>query len=118
VNQALLYQSFILAPRATYRSQFPGMLQAWGSWSINPAVFTDRLIAAAGSLRGMSDIITGSNANQQATNARVNEAWSDYIRDQSTWTNPNDGNRFKVPNTNATPTVGGVPLQPVPLGDL
>ena len=117
-NQAMFYQSFIVAPHATYRTQLPAMLQAWGTWSISPDVFTKRLLAAAQSMRGISDIITGSNANTQATNARVSTAWSDMMRDQGTWSNPNDGTRYKVSNTVTNPVVNGTALEPVPLRDL
>lgn len=120
-NQALFYQSSIVAPTETYRSQFPGMLRAWKTWSINPGVFQERLVAAAESMRGMSDIITGSNANRQSTYAKVNEAWSDYIRDQSTWSNPTTGNQYKLPNNvtnDAIPMQNGVSLEPVPLSGL
>lgn len=122
VNQALLYQSYISAPTANYRSQFPGMLRAWGTWSVNPSVFQERLLAAAASMRGMSDIITSSNANTQQAYARVNDAWSDYIRDQGTWSNPSDGNQYKVSNTltngGGIPMVNGVALQPVSVSGL
>ena len=98
------------------------MLKAWGTWSINPSVFTERLMAAAQSMRGMNDIITSTDANRQETYAKVNEAWSDVIRDQGTWSNPTTGTHYKVSNglTNngGIPMVNGTPLEPVPLGNL
>ena len=121
-NQAVFYQSFISASTATYRSQFPGMMRAWGTWSVNPGVFQERLTAAAQSMRGMSDIITSAHTSNDQTNARVSEAWGDYMRDQSTWANPDSGARYKVSNTltngGGVPSVNGVPLQPVPLSGL
>lgn len=121
VNQAMLYVSYIEASEATYRQEFPGMLRAWGSWSVNPSVFTQRLMAAAQSMRGMDDIIISSNAYHEKVNDQVSEAWSDVFRDQGTWENPETGNRYKLPNsfTNlGTPTQDGVELNAVPLGDL
>jgi hypothetical protein len=122
INQALLYMTYMAAPTESYRKHFPGMLRAWGTWSVNPEVFRQRLTAAAQSMRGMSDIITGVDARRQETYARVNQAWGDYIRDETTWANPDTGARYKVSNalTNGggIPTQNGVALQPVPLGDL
>jgi len=122
VNQALLYMSFIAAPRESYRAQFPGMLAAWGTYGVNADVFKGRLMAAAQSMRGMSDIISGVNANQQQTSVKVNEAWSDYIRDQTTWSNPNTGAQYKISNTytnsGGIPMQNGVALQAVPLSNL
>jgi len=121
-NQALFYQSFIMAPSETYKTQFPGMLQAWATYSVESSVLQSRLMAAARSMKGMSDIISGVNADRQASGARVNEAWSDYIRDQETWQNNATGARYKISNaaTNhgGIPVDNGVVLQPVPLGDL
>lgn len=122
INQAMYYQSFIAAPSATYRSQFPGMMKAWGTWSINPGVFQERLMAAMQSMRGMSDIITSGHANREQSEARVFEAWSDCMRDQTTWGHPDTGAHYKVSNvlTNdgGTPYVGDVALQAVPLSGL
>jgi hypothetical protein len=122
VNQAVLYMSYMAAPDTSYKSQFPGMLAAWGTWSVNPAVFKERLMAAAQSLRGMSDIITSSYNYSQSVNAKVNEAWSDVMRDRGTWENPDNGNRYKISNvyTNngAILTENGTQLVPVPLSDL
>ncbi len=122
VNQALFYQSYINSSPAHYRTQFPAMLQAWGTYSINPAVFKERLMAAAASLRGMSEIITSGGQSNAAVNTKVSEAWSDYMRDKGTWSDPSTGGRYKVDNTltngGGTPTVNGVALEPVALGDL
>lgn len=121
-NLGFLYMSFIAAPHSSYRTQFPAMLEAWKTWSINPKVFQERLMAAANSLKGMSDIISGSNANTQATNARVSEAWSDVMRGQTTWDNKDNGNRYKISNTytdgGGIPMENGTVLQQVPLQDL
>lgn len=120
-NQGLFYQSFIAATPENYRTQFPAMIAAWGTYSINPSVFTERLIATAQSMRGMSDLIT-SNTSRQQSSAKVNEAWSDLIRDQSTWRDTTTGERYKIPDSltdsGGIPMQNGVALEPVPLHDL
>ena len=121
INQALFYQSYMVAHSDTYRTQLPAMIQAWSTYNISSSVFRERMMAAAQSMRGVNDIITGSYDNQQKTYARVNEAWSDYIRDQGTWSNPNDGSRYKISNNalgGGIPMQNGTVLEPVPLGDL
>ncbi len=121
-NQALFYQSFLNASPETYRTQFPAMLKAWGTYSINSAVFQERLTAAANSMRGMSDIMQSVNDNRQVTSARGNAAWDDYIRDETTWGKGETGRRYKVDNAQTNdgsiPTENGVPLQPIPLSEL
>jgi hypothetical protein len=121
-NLGILYMSFIGAPQSSYRTQFPAMLAAWKTWSINPGVFQERILSAAKTMRGMSDIITGSYNNAQATNARVSEAWSDVIRGKNTWENPDTGDRYKISteytNGGGIPMENGTLLQLVPLKDL
>ena len=98
------------------------MLQAWATYSVSASVLQGRLMAAAESMRGVSDIITSTNANRQQVYAKVNEAWDDVIRDQGTWSNPTTGARYKVSNSltddGGIPMQNGVALEPVPLGNL
>lgn len=121
INQALFYQSYMVAHSDTYRTQLPAMIQAWSTYNISSSVFRERMMAAAESMRGINDIITGSYENQQKTYAKVNEAWGDYIRDQGTWGNPATGARYKIGNNElggGIPMQNGTVLEPVPLSDL
>jgi len=120
-NQALFYQSFLNAAPESYRTQFPAMLAAWGTYSINSAVFRERLMAAAQSMRGMSDIMQSADNYRQKTESKVSEAWDGYIRDEGTWRNPDTGSRYKLPTSMTNqgfPEQNGKPLEPVPLADL
>jgi len=120
-NQALFYQSFINAAPESYRAQFPAMLAAWGTYSVNSAVFRQRLTAAAESMRGMSDIMQSANDYRQTTESKVSKAWDDYIRDEGVWRNPDTGTRYRLPTSmtnRGVPEEDGKPLNPVPIADL
>jgi hypothetical protein len=120
-NQALFYQSFINAAPESYRVQFPAMLAAWGTYSINSAVFRQRLMAAAESMRGMSDIMQSANDYRQTTESKVSKAWDDYVRDEGVWRNPDTGTRYRLPTSmtnRGVPEEDGKPLEPVPIADL
>ncbi|MCL6528021.1 MAG: hypothetical protein K6T57_14215 [Thermaceae bacterium] len=83
-NALLFYLSYIAAPPQVFPQIFPTALQMWGSWSINPAVFTQRLMAAAQSMRETSEIITRSYNDRSRAYDSINKGWSQYIRDTAT----------------------------------
>lgn len=94
-NAMIFYQSFVYAPAEVFPRVLPTALQTWASWSVNPAVFTERLMAAAQSMRGTSEIISGVNADRSRAYASINEGWSEYFRDLAT-AEDNNGNRSQV----------------------
>jgi len=117
--QGILYMSYAVAPSRVFKESLPGMWASWQSWGINDAVFRERLNSAVSSMRETGEILTGSNRNQQDTYARVNNAWSNYIRDESIWRDPTDPNtHYRVPNA-ALPADGNMGrLEAVPLKDI
>jgi len=122
-NQAVFYQSFINASPQTYRTQFPAMMAAWGTYGINPEVLHRRLTAAAESMRGMSDIMQSADDYRQETESKVSKAWDDTIRDEGLWRDPDKPSiRYRLPTseTNQGPptTESGKPLEQVPIADL
>jgi len=83
-NAMLFYQSFVYAPAQVFPRILPTALQTWASWSINPAVFTQRLMAAAQSMRETGDIITSGYNERSRAYDSINKGWDQYIRDTAT----------------------------------
>ena len=78
------YMSNIAAPRERFSQDFPTMWAMWKSWSVNPAVFRERMDAALQSMRETHRLIQETNANTQRTYDRVNHAWDQTIRGVTT----------------------------------
>jgi len=83
-NQVFLYTSYIQATTATFAQIFPTALRSWGSWSINPAVFAERLQAAATSMRETGEILTRGSGSASRAFDGVNAGWGEYIRGVAT----------------------------------
>jgi hypothetical protein len=117
--QGILYISYVAAPSRVFKDSLPGMWAAWQSWGVSDAVLRERLNSAVNSMRETGEILTSSYWNRQDTNARVNKAWSNYIRDEGLWRDPADPNtHYRIPNA-VLPADGNMGrLEPVPLKDI
>ena len=117
--QGILYISYAAAPSRVFKDSLPGMWAAWQSWGVSDAVFRERIKSAVSSMRETGEILTGSYWSRQDTNARVNKAWSNYIRDEGLWRDPSDPNtHYRIPNA-VLPADGNMGrLEPVPLKDI
>lgn len=117
--QGILYMSYAVAPSSVFKNSLPGMWAAWQSWGINDAVFRERINSAVNSMRDTGEILTGSYWNRQDTYARVNNAWSNYVRDEGLWRDPSDPNtHYRLPNAVLPPDGNMGRLEPVPLKDI
>ena len=83
-NQVFFYTSYIQASSANFPQVLPVGLKIWGSWSVNPAVFAERLNKAAQSMRETSAMLSSANANRQHAYDGINAGWSEYFRDVAT----------------------------------
>lgn len=83
-NQVFIYVSYIQALTQNFAQVLPVGLKIWGSWSVNPAVFAERLNKAAQSMRETSAMLSSANANRQRAYDGINAGWSQYIRDVAT----------------------------------
>jgi hypothetical protein len=83
-SQVFLYSSYIQGSTSSFAQVLPVGLKIWGSWSVNPAVFAERLNKAAQSMRETGDLLSSANANRQHTIEGINAGWSEYIRDVAT----------------------------------
>jgi hypothetical protein len=118
-NQGVLYMSYYVAPAAVFKQSLPGAWAAWKSWGVKDEVLRERMDAAVKSMRETGDILTSSYQNRQDTNARVNQAWSNQMRDEGIWRDPADPNTHYRINNNALPPDGNMGrLEPVPIHDL
>ncbi|MCC7051891.1 MAG: hypothetical protein IT355_01405 [Gemmatimonadaceae bacterium] len=95
-GQVFLYTSYIQAPSRDFARHFPTAMRSWASWSINPAVFAQRLRAAAASMRETGELLKGggSSSSSRAFDG-VNEGWGQYIRGVATLED-GDRNRSEV----------------------
>jgi hypothetical protein len=80
----LYYMSVVAAPADRFAHDFPTMWEMWKSWSVNPAVFRERMDAALQSMREVTKIIQSVNDNRQRTYDNVNTAWDQVIRGVTT----------------------------------
>lgn len=83
-NAMIFYQSYVYAPASVFPRILPTALQTWSSWSINPAVFTERLMAAAQSMRQTGELITSGYNDRSRAYDSINKGWDQYIRDTAT----------------------------------
>jgi hypothetical protein len=83
-NQVFFYTSYIQATSANFAQVLPVGLKIWGSWSVNPAVFAERLNKAAQSMRETSAILSNTNTNRLQAFEGINAGWGEYFRDVAT----------------------------------
>jgi hypothetical protein len=78
------YMSMVQAPSSRFTQMLPTMWEMWKSWSVNPAIFRERMDATLQSMRETYSIIREIHDNTQRTNDNVNKAWSQVIRGVTT----------------------------------
>jgi hypothetical protein len=61
----VLYKSMVLLSADTFNTMMPTLWAAWKSWSVNPAVFRQRMDAAIQSMRETSEIISSGYRDRQ-----------------------------------------------------
>jgi hypothetical protein len=83
-SQWFLYCSVVSSPAERFAQELPTLWEIWKSWSVNPAVFRERMDAAIRSMRETSKILTDTYWNTQRTYDNVNTAWSQVIRGVTT----------------------------------
>jgi hypothetical protein len=90
------YMSVVAAPSNRFTRDFPTMWEMWKSWSVNPAVFKERMDNALRSMRETFRILQETHENTQRTYDRTNLAWSQTIRGVTTIENTVSGWRGDV----------------------
>jgi hypothetical protein len=90
----MVYKSMFMTPRATFPQLAPVLWKSWQSWAVNGDVLSNRLFAAAQSMRETGDIITGAYWERQHAQDRVNLGFDQYIRDAAQLENTDTGQRW------------------------
>jgi hypothetical protein len=83
-SQWFSYNSTLSAPVERFAQDLPTMWEIWKSWSVNPAVFRERMDDAIRSMRETTRILLETNENTRRTYDNVNHAWSQVIRGVTT----------------------------------
>ena len=83
-TQWYYYNSAVSAPAERFSQDLPTMWEIWKSWSVNPAVFRERMDAALRSMRETTRILQEANENTRRAYDNVNMAWSQVIRGVTT----------------------------------
>ena len=79
-EQWLFYYSYVAALVESFSATLPTMMEIWGRWNINPALFRQRLQSAAQSMQETGQIIIDSfEANQQSIDGSA-YSWSEAFR--------------------------------------
>lgn len=99
-----LYISGFSAPEPVFRQEFPMMLRIWGSYSVNPAVFAERLEHAARAMKATNEMMQETMANASRIQNSCNEGWDQVIRGVESLENGRTGERLpEVANSLAQP---------------
>jgi hypothetical protein len=94
-----IYISGFSAPEGIFRQEFPMMLKVWGSYSVNPAIFAERLQHAAQAMKATNEMMRATMANTSRIENSCNEGWDQVIRGVQTIENTRTGERATFPNT-------------------
>jgi len=78
----ILYTSYVAAPAGRFAGTFQTLLDAWKTYRISGKLISERIQAAAQSLREAGEILRQSNANTSDTYRRTNYAWELCRREQ------------------------------------
>jgi hypothetical protein len=92
------YLSGVSAPEEVFRDEFPMMLKVWGSYTINPAVFAERLQHAAQTMKETAQMMRDTMAETSRAMHSAHEGWDQVIRGVQTVENTNTGRRWTVDN--------------------
>lgn len=90
------YSSCIAAPAEVWPRSFSTMWAMWKSWSVNPAVYRERMDEALRSMKQTYSIIQSVHDNQQHVYDNVNKAWDQVIRGVTTVEHTTTGRRGEV----------------------
>jgi hypothetical protein len=93
-----VYISAVAAPEEIFGDEFSMMLKVWGSYTINPAVFAERLQHAAQTMKETQQMMRDTMAETSRAMQSAHEGWDQVIRGVQTIENTNTGRRWTVDN--------------------
>jgi hypothetical protein len=123
IGSWFFYSSYVGAPAEHFAQALPTLWQMWKSWSVNPAVFRERMDAALRSMRETYRIIQDIHANQMHTYENTNYAWDETIRGVTMIEDISTRTRAEVDTNHVDWWVNelnrqGYPVRVVPIGEL
>lgn len=89
-----VYMSGVSAPTDVFREELPTMLRIWGSYSVNPAIFTERLQHAAQTMKSTAEMMRATAAETSRAMQSCHEGWDQVIRGVQTIEDPRTGERM------------------------
>ncbi len=116
----MLYKSMFMTPAATFPELAPVLWKSWQSWGVSGDVLTNRLFAAAQSMRETGDIITGAYWSRQHMNAQVSAGWEQAMLGTAQLEDVMTGQRYNGSYFDASTMVERNPVRYriVPIGEL
>jgi hypothetical protein len=98
----MYYFSVVSCPQATFKRDFPTMLQAWQSWKVSDAVLKARIDHAMQDMRDIAQMMQEEEAYREKVYEKCNAAWDQCIIGYSTVGDPKTGMGYTwVPSQNA-----------------
>ncbi len=94
-----VYISGLSAPAEIFREELPTMLKVWGSYSVNPAIFAERLQHAAQTMKATAEMMRATMAETSRAFHSCHEGWDQVIRGVQTIEDTRTGGRMTVENT-------------------
>lgn len=76
----MLYSSTVSAPVEGFGAAFPVMMEAWGGWRVNPAVFRQRLQRAYRTMRETHRLLTEAAETRSRSFDRSLADWTEVFR--------------------------------------
>jgi hypothetical protein len=116
----VFYKSMFMTPASTFPQLAPVLWKSWQSWGVNGDVLTNRLFAAAQSMRETGDIITGAYWSRQHANAQVSAGWQQAMLGTAQLEDVTTGKRYTGSYFDASTLVQHDPVnyRIVPIGEL
>jgi hypothetical protein len=116
----MLYKSMFMTPASAFPELAPVLWKSWQSWGVNGDVLTNRLFAAAQTMRETGDIITGAYWSRQHGNAQVSAGWEQAMLGTAQLEDLRDGQRYNGSYWDASTLVQHDPTRYriVPIGEL
>ncbi|HJY87905.1 MAG TPA: hypothetical protein VKE24_13810 [Candidatus Acidoferrales bacterium] len=75
------------------------MLKVWGSYSVNPVIFAERLQHAAETMKTTAEMMRATMADTSRSFRSCHEGWDQVIRGLQTIEDTRTHERIKVENT-------------------
>jgi hypothetical protein len=107
-GQWMYYISSISAPTEIFAAQASTMIAIWNSYSINPAVFKERMDTAIRNMNQATASILAAGRESERVRECAAERWDQVIRGVDTIENASSGRRYQVDDSYARNLVNGL----------